>query len=258
MHALVASDPLTALAGQTKWDIDGGLTAASRPDWLYGSLDNPEFKNYVLVNNAADLAYLNQHVTNSERAIALFGEPENYWGAVGGIKSLFSSASTKSEKLIGASLSFGANGAVQIMSGNTRDKFDYVGFLASGPTGMATAGKSYYASQLLGAGSAYMTSQITGQDSKAAVLGSMAGTALGYGVGSTITNKFESQYIKNQLGIGASKNALKYSETSFGPGYLLKGSEMSSVPGIAGGAIGSLLSEGASSVTQKETKGGGK
>jgi len=86
----------------------------------------------------------------------------------------------------------------------------------------------------------------------------MAGAALGYVVGSTITNKFESQYIKNKLGIGASKNALKYSETSFGPGYLLKGSEMSSVPGVAGGAVGSLLSEGASSVTQKETKGGGK
>ncbi|MEM6053014.1 hypothetical protein AAH450_20910 [Erwinia sp. P7711] len=72
------------------------------------------------------------------------------------------------------------------MSGNTGDKFDYVGFLASGPTGMATAGKFYYASQLLGAGTAYMTSQITGQDSKAVVLGSMAGIAFGYGVGGAV------------------------------------------------------------------------
>lgn len=50
-------------------------------------------------------------------------------------------------------------GAVQIMPGNTGDKFDYVCFLASGPTGVVTAGKSYYASQLLGAGSACMTSK---------------------------------------------------------------------------------------------------
>jgi len=212
----------------------------------------------VLANNITDLTYLNQHVTNSDRTKAFFGEPENYWGAVGGIKSLFSSAATNSEKLIGASLSFGANGAVQIMSGNTGDKFDYIGFLASGPTGVATAGKSYYTSQLLGAGSAYMTSQITGQDSKVAVLGIMAGTALGYGVGGTITNKFESQYIKNQLGMDASKNALKYSESSYGPGYLLKGGEMSPLPGTLGGFGGSSISEGASSVTQKEASEGDK
>lgn len=225
---------------------------------MYGSLENQNVRDYVLANNTADLAYLNQHATNKYRTKAFFGELENCWGFAGGAKSLFSSAAKKGEKLIGAFLSSGANGAVQIMSGNTGDKFDYVGFFASGPTGVATAGKSYYTSQLLGAGSAYMTSQITGQDSKVAVLGSMAGTALGYGVGGAITNKFESQYIKKQLAMDASKNALKYSESSFGPGYLLKGAEMSPLPGTLGGFGGSLISEGASSVTQKEANEGGK
>ncbi|EGF7423630.1 hypothetical protein F6S90_05300 [Escherichia coli] len=45
----------------------------------------------------------------------------------------------------------------------------YLSFMMSGLTGVGTAGKGYYANQLLGAGSAYMSSQIEGQDSTASV-----------------------------------------------------------------------------------------
>ncbi|EPC9076071.1 hypothetical protein ACR3NC_005539, partial [Escherichia coli] len=43
----VAADPLTALFGEDKWNIGGGLSAAGRPGWLYGSLTNQEVKDYV-------------------------------------------------------------------------------------------------------------------------------------------------------------------------------------------------------------------
>ncbi|EBT1698362.1 hypothetical protein CIH92_24435 [Salmonella enterica] len=193
LHIDVAADPLTALSGEDKWNIEGGLSAAGRPGWLYGSLTNQEVKDYVAEGNSYDLNYLNSNTSK--------------------------------------------------------------GFMMSGLTGVGTAGKGYYANQLLGAGSAYMSSQIEGQDSTASVVGSMAGTGIGYNAGAAITNKFESQYIKNQLGMDASKNALKYSESSFGPGYLLKGGEMSPYPGIAGGFIGSGASELGSSVVQEKTKG---
>lgn len=85
----------------------------------------------------------------------------------------------------------------------------------------------------------------------------MAGTGLGYNIGASITNKFESQCIKNQLGMDASKNALKYSESSFGPGYLFKGGE-SLYPGILGGFGGAVISEWTGNVTQKEVNGDGK
>ena len=199
-----------------------------------------------------------ENTSRGDRALAFFGEPENYWGTVAGASSLFSSAATLTENVISAGLSYGANGAVQIATGNTGDKFDYLSFGLSGLTGAGTAGKSYYSNQLIGAGSAYMTSQIEGQDSTSAVLGSMAGTGFGYNIGASITNKLESQYIKNQLGMDASKNALKYYESSFGPGYLLKGGEMSPLPGTLGGLGGSLISESTSSVTQNETNGGDK
>lgn len=128
----------------------------------------------------------------------------------------------------------------------------------SGLTGVGTAGKGYYANQLLGAGSAYMSSQIEGQDSTASVVGSMAGTGIGYNVGASITNKLEAQYIKNQLGMDASKYSLKYSEKPIGPGYIYQGGQMSSVPGITGGSIGSGLSEASGNAVQSEVKEGRK
>ncbi|EBG9726626.1 hypothetical protein FJ636_22310 [Salmonella enterica] len=257
LHIDVAADPLTALSGEDKWNIEGGLSAAGRPDWLYGSLENQDVKNYVTEGNSYDLNYLNSNTSKGDKALAFFGEPENYWGTVAGAGSLLTSSATLTEKVISAGLSYGANGLVQLSTGNTGDKFDYLSFMMSGLTGAGTAGKGYYANQLLGAGNAYMTSQIEGQDSTASVVGSMAGTGIGYNAGAAITNKFESQYIKNQLGMDASKYSLKYSEKAVAP-RIYQGGEMSPLPGTFGGFVGSLTSEGANSVIQKEVDGGKK
>ncbi|EOU8131702.1 hemagglutinin repeat-containing protein [Escherichia coli] len=254
LHIDVATDPLTALSGEDKWNIEGGLSAAGRPGWLYGSLENQDVKNYVTESNSYDLNYLNNNTSKGDKALAFFGEPENYWGTVAGAGSLFTSSATLTEKFVSAGLSYGANGAVQIGTGNIGDKFDYLSFMMSGLTGVGTAGKGYYANQLLGAGSAYMSSQIEGQDSTASVVGSMAGTGLGYNIGASITNKLEAQYIKNQLGMDASKYSLQYSEKSIGYG-MYQGGQMSSIPGTFGGFVGSFVSEGASSATQKEVDG---
>jgi filamentous hemagglutinin len=254
MHIDVAADPLTALSGEDKWNIEGGLSAASRPGWLYGSLENQDVKNYVIEGNSYDLAYLNSNTSDGVRALAFFGEPENFWGSVAGAGSLLTSSATWAEKFVSAGLSYGANGAVQIATGNTGDKFDYLSFALSGLTGAGTAGKGYYANQLLGAGSAYMSSQIEGQDSTSSVIGSMAGTGVGYGIGAAVTNKLESQYIKNQLGMDASKYSLQYSEKYVGYG-IYQGGQMSSLPGILGGSLGAFSSEGFSSITQDKVKG---
>ncbi|HDV2111702.1 TPA: VENN motif pre-toxin domain-containing protein [Escherichia coli] len=254
LHIDVAADPLTALSGEDKWNIEGGLSAAGRPGWLYGSLTNQEVKDYVAEGNSYDLNYLNSNTSKGDRALAFFGEPENYWGTVAGAGSLLTSSATLTEKFISAGLSYGANGAVQIGTGNIGDKFDYLSFMMSGLTGVGTAWKGYYANQLLGAGSAYMSSQIEGQDSTSSVMGSMAGTGLGYNIGASITNKLEAQYIKNQLGMDASKYSLQYSEKSIGYG-MYQGGQMSSIPGTFGGFVGSFVSEGASSATQKEVDG---
>ncbi|EBE6614567.1 hypothetical protein AB5G42_004448 [Salmonella enterica subsp. enterica serovar Teko] len=250
----VAADPLTALSGEDKWNIEGGLSAAGRPDWLYGSLENQDVKNYVTEGNSYDLNYLNSNTSNGDKALAFFGEPENYWGTVVGAGSLLTSSATLTEKVISAGLSYGANGLVQLSTGNTGDKFDYLSFGLSGLTGAGTAGKSYYSNQLLGAGSAYMSSQIEGQDSTASVVGSMAGTGVGYNAGAAITNKLESQYIKKQLGMEASKYSLEYSEKAIGPGYIYQGGKMSSISGIIGGSAGSGISEVSGNAVQNEAK----
>lgn len=121
--------------------IEGGLSAAGRPGWLYGSLENQDVKNYVTEGKTCDWAYLNSNTSNRVRALAFLGEPENFWGTVAGAVSLLSSSTTMSQKIVSAGLSYGANGVVQIARGNTRGKFDYLSFGLSGLTRAGTAGK---------------------------------------------------------------------------------------------------------------------
>ncbi|MEB2302922.1 hypothetical protein [Citrobacter braakii] len=138
LHIDVAADPLTALSGEDKWNIEGGLSAAGRPGWLYGSLENQDVRDYVTDGNSYDLNYLNSNTPQSDRALAFFGESENYWGTVAGAGSLLTSSATLGEKVVSAGLSYGANGAVQIATGNSGDKFDYLSFIMSGLTGGGT------------------------------------------------------------------------------------------------------------------------
>ncbi len=250
MQEQVANDPLTALAGQTKWDIEGGLSAADRPDWLYGSLDNDDVKNYVTGNNSYDLNYLNTHTSKGDKGLAFIGEPENVWGLVAGAGSLFTSSATIGNKVIGAGLSYGANGGVQLLNGNTGDKFDYLSFATSGFTGAGGVGKSLNSNLMLNVGNAYFTSQVSGQDSKSAMMGAAAGTGIGFGIGAGITSQMESRLIKDYFGMPASSNAIKYTESSFGPGFLFKGGEMSPVPGILGGTGGAISQEAISNAAQ--------
>ncbi len=59
------------------------------------------------------------------------------------------------------------------------------------------------------------------------MVGAAAGSAVGYSVGTAITRSWEAKLVKEHFGMSASKNALKYSETTFGPGYLFKESSIS-------------------------------
>ncbi|WMY74494.1 hemagglutinin repeat-containing protein [Buttiauxella selenatireducens] len=252
MQKQASDDPLTALAGQTKWDIEGGIAASQRPDWLYGSMDNDDVKKYVLENNSYDLNYLNSNTGMGDKGLAFIAEPENVWGLAAGGASLFTSSATVGSKLIGAALSYGANAGVQIANGNTGDKFDYLSFFSSGITGAAGTGKSLNSNLVINVGNAYFTSQLTGQDSQAAMMGAAAGTGIGYGIGSAITTPWESKLIKDQFGMAASSNALKYIDVPTGSGYIFSGVDISPVPGITGGMFGGIGLESSGYIINSE------
>lgn len=152
--------------------------------------------------------------------------------------SLFTSSATIGSKLIGAGMGYAANGGVQLMNGNTGDKFDYLNFITAGITGAGGVGKSLNSNLSINVGNAYFTSQVEGQNSQTAMIGAAAGTGIGYAVGSAITSPWESKLIKDQFGMSASGNALKYIESPTGSGFIFSGVEMSPVPGITGGFIG--------------------
>ncbi|WP_319927238.1 hemagglutinin repeat-containing protein [Xenorhabdus littoralis] len=234
---------LECTAGYERLKLNGGISAAERPTWLYGSLDNEEVKNAVLYVNSQDAEYANKNTDNWDRFGAFVAEPENTFGLMAGGRSLFNSAASGNAKIIGTGLSMGANGAVQVYNGNTGDKFDYLSFFTAGATGWSGTGRSLYANVGVNVGGAYLGSQVTGQNSEAAMVGAAFGTTLGYGIGSAITSQWESQLIKNHFGMPGSHYSLKYSDVPVYSNFLTKGAELSPIPGIIGGAAGSGVLE---------------
>jgi filamentous hemagglutinin len=79
---------------------------------------------------------------------------------------------------------------------------------------------------------------------------------VGFGAGTAITHPWEAKLIKAHFGMSASKNALKYSETTLGPGYLFREAKMSPLPGISGQAAGATLQESVGNSLQNKINGG--
>jgi filamentous hemagglutinin len=256
LNAVCSGDSLQCAAGMDKQLIDGGLSVADRPDWLYGSLDNEEVRNFVLYVNGEDMNYINANTNNWDKFGAFIGEPENLFGLMAGGKSLFGTSATAAAKMTGAGLSMGANAGVQIYNGNTGDKFDYLSFFTAGATGAGGTGRTLNPNLQLNVGGAYFISQVTGQNSEAAMIGAAAGTGIGYFGGSTITNQWESKLIKDYFGMGASTNALKYTDNAFGGSYIFKETKLSPIPGVIGGGTGSVFLEYFGSKTQNEVNKG--
>ncbi|WP_146024221.1 VENN motif pre-toxin domain-containing protein, partial [Providencia stuartii] len=234
---------LNCTAGYERLKLDGGISAAERPTWLYGSLDNEDVRNAVLYENQKDLEYGMSKSDNWDRLGAFVAESENVFGLLAGGKSLLSSNISTGAKLTGSGLSMGANGGVQLYNGNTGDKFDYLSFFSSGVTGWGGTGKSLQTNMGLNVGNAYLTSQVSGQDSEAAMVGAGFGTMLGYGLGSGITGKMEAAEIKNHFGMSASKKAFEYSDKSKYSNFITEGTKFSPAPGIIGGTAGSGVLE---------------
>nr|WP_282563733.1 hemagglutinin repeat-containing protein [Providencia stuartii] len=239
---------LNCTAGYERLKLDGGISAAERPTWLYGSLDNEDVRNAVLYENQKDLEYGMSKSDNWDRLGAFVAEPENVFGLLAGGKSLLSSNISTGAKLTGSGLSMGANGGVQLYNGNTGDKFDYLSFFSSGVTGWGGTGKSLQTNMGLNVGSAYLTSQVLGNDSEAAMIGAGFGTMLGYGLGSSITSKMEAAEIKHHFGMSASKKAFEYSDKSKYSNFITEGTTISPAPGIIGGGLGSFSLEYGNSV----------
>ena len=250
LEQVCADSPLTCASYQ-KQLVEHGLDAATRPtwmpDWFGAPIRDEEIRGVVQTENAQALEYINKNTDNWDRLGSFVAEPENVLGLAGTAKSAFAKSATITAKATGAAMSLGANAGMQIYDGKTGDKFEYASLLTAGVSGAAGVGKSLNSNVRLNVGGAYMSSQVNGEDSKPAMMGAAAGTALGFGAGTAITKAWEAKLVKEHFGMAASKNALKYSDTVFGPGYLFKEANISPVPGAVGGFTGAIGTESVNS-----------
>ncbi|MEA9393605.1 hypothetical protein SJI19_24320, partial [Acerihabitans sp. TG2] len=246
LQQICADSPLTCGSYQ-KQLVDTGMDAATRPDWMpdwFGApMRDEAARGYVQAENAKALEHINKNTDKWDRLGSFIGEPDNVVGFAGTVKSFFKDSATKIAKTTGAAMSLGANAGVQVYEGKTGEKFDYTSLFTAGMTGVAGVGKTLNSNVRLNVGGAYFSSQVNGEDSQAAMMGAAAGTAAGYGLGAAAIHSWEAKLIKAHFGMSASKNALKYSETTFGPGFLLKEASISPIPGVIGGFTGALGTE---------------
>ena len=231
---------LECTAGYERLKLNGGISAAERPTWLYGSLDNEEVRNAVLYINNQDVEFANKNSDNWDRFGSFIGEPENVFGLYLGGRALFNSAASAEAKLIGTGLSMGANAGVQVYNGNTGDKFDYLSFGLAGFTGWTGTGRNLHSNVQLNAGSAYLGSEIAGRNSEAAVVSATFGATSGYGLTTVLVNRWEAKLIKEHFGMSASRYALQYTEKYKYSNFMTESFKLSPLPGIVSGAVGSF------------------
>ncbi|MDF3844094.1 VENN motif pre-toxin domain-containing protein, partial [Pseudomonas citronellolis] len=221
-----------------------GLNSAdpSRPV-SFGGIENDNVRLFVQYENSLDLQYINKNTDTLYKALVFASEPENFMLMFGGLANLTSASGTSIAT--GAGLGMAANGGVQFATGNTGDKFDWLGFMTSGVTGGMSAGQTLTPTLQTNIGGAYISSQLSGQNSTDAMMGAMLGSIVGYGVGAGIAGQLEKNYVNKIFGLsGNSVSSLKYSEIPAFPGsYLYKETPMSPIPGVAGGIGGSAASE---------------
>ncbi|XBS69609.1 hemagglutinin repeat-containing protein [Acerihabitans sp. KWT182] len=257
LQQVCEDSPLTCASYQ-KQLVDTGMDAATRPEWMpdwFGApIRDEEIRGVVQTENAKALEHIHKSTDKWDRLGSFVAEPENVLGLAGTAKSAFTKSSTITAKATGAAMSLGASAGVQVLEGKTGDKFDYMSFFTSGLSGIAGVGKSLNSNVRLNVGGAYLSSQVTGENSQAAMMGAAAGSAVGYGMGAAITRPWEAKLVKEHFGMTASKNALKYSDSAFGPGYLFKDSKLSSIPGISGGFVGAGTSEVSNSFVQGDIR----
>ncbi|NBM96198.1 VENN motif pre-toxin domain-containing protein, partial [Proteus sp. G2660] len=231
---------LECTAGYERLKLNGGISAAERPTWLYGSLDNEDVRNAVLYINNQDVEFANKHSDNWDRFASFVGEPENVFGLYLGGRALFNSAASAEAKLIGTGLSMGANAGVQVYNDNAGDKFDYLSFGLAGFTGWTGTGRNLHSNVQLNAGSAYLGSKIAGENSEAAVVSATFGATSGYGLTTVLVNRWEAKLIKEHFGMSASRYALQYAEKYKYSNFMTESFKLSPLPGIVGGAAGSF------------------
>jgi len=221
-----------------------GLNSAdpSRPV-SFGGIENDNVRLLAQYENSLDLQYVNKNTDTLYQALVFASEPENFMLMFGGLANLTSASGTSIAT--GAGLGMAANGGVQFATGNTGDKFDWLGFMTSGVTGGMSAGQTLTPTLQTNIGGAYISSQLSGQNSTDAMMGAILGSIVGYGVGAGIAGQLGKIYVNKIFGLsGNSVSTLKYSEVPAFPGsYLYKETPMSPIPGVTGGIGGSAASE---------------
>ncbi|GAA5111375.1 contact-dependent inhibition toxin CdiA [Orbus sasakiae] len=145
-------------------------------------------KALAQILNGADLKFLQDNISTTDRTIAIVTDPTSWPFMVFAGRNILINSFTKSkETLIAAGVSSGFNAAIQYGTTGEVRLSDVIG---SGVVGSITAGKGYNPTVTWNAIGGYYTAELKGEDPFMGAILSKTGSGIGYASGSIIKIPF--------------------------------------------------------------------
>lgn len=186
-------------------------------------LKNPEAIALVNYLNGADLKFLKENITDSDRVMSVVIDPFTWPAILMGGKSILTNAVTKGrEQLVSVGVSAGVGAGIQYVTDGKVTLADVIG---SGIVGAITPGKGYSPTVTWNATGSYYQAEMKGDDPFMAALVGKAGATVGFGIGNMV---------KLPLEKGLNPLSKQYEWVPAGIWTITKPAPPSSIPSIAG------------------------
>lgn len=139
-------------------------------------------KALAQILNSADLQFLKDHISTTDRVLAVVIQPTSWSFMIFGTRNILVNTATKGkEVLIAAGVSSGFNAAIQYGTTGEVKLSDVIG---SAAVGSITAGKGYNPTVTWNAIGGYYTAELKGDDPFMGAILSKTGSSVGYVAGS--------------------------------------------------------------------------
>lgn len=230
--------------------VEAGFNFAKGPadgQFYFGELMKDEHaKALAQILNGADLQFLKDHISTTDRVLAVVIQPTSWPFMIFGTRNILVNTATKGkEVLIAAEVSSGFNAAIQYGTTGEVKLSDVIG---SGIVGSITAGKTYNPTVTWNAIGGYYTAELKGEDPFMGAILSKTGSSAGYATGSVIKIPFEKIF---------NKVSQKYEMVPTGVWSITKPVTVNNTPSILGNIGDSAMSEGSQEYIKEQVKGNG-
>ena len=221
-----------------------GFSQASSDRFIFGEIMKDEHaKALAQILNGADLKFLSQKISTTDRVLAIVTDPYSWPFLIYGSKNIIVNLVNKPKGTIGiATIVGGTNAGIQYAFDGNVKLSDLIG---AGFTAMITKGKGYNATINWNTVNGYYTAKINGDDPLTGAIISRTGSGVGYWFGNKIKSPLDKIF---------NKVSKKYEMQPTGIWTITKPIPPSNVPSAMGNLGDSIISGSTSKWLEKKSE----